>query len=226
MQDISIINGAGNPQTIKGPVEGRNPAEFSQGFVLSNEDYAALTALATLLGAPNSAPAADESVSAGLNALLKALLRDFQARMPELGAQTVANSQSITFASNHPPLAVEGVVTATFDGDAPLSNTELRATPLTVLDGTSPLSWIDMSGASTGSAITLHAADANRRAFLFQNCSDVNFTLSWWGAAGASAGLLIPPNTPPLIFVGFGCPRGELSIHCGLASKRYVALRV
>ncbi len=113
-------------------------------------------------------------------------------------------------------------VEATFTDYVGLTDTQLRATPVGVVDGTAAFVFTPVSNTSTGSAIALLGADANRKAFQFQNASDTDFTVNFDGTASASAGFLVAPGKL-LEFYGPACPKGAISIFCGASAKRYVA---
>ena len=173
--DISIPGGGGGTDVDLG----RADADSSLPFALSTEDFNALTGLAALIGLLNSAAAADETATTGINGLLKALLRDYRARTPELGPQLRENSQSITLASDHPAFQVTGNVLASFEGDAPLSNEELRAEPVVtnVIPITTAGDFLNTIIADGGTAQTLLSVNPNRLECILINTSNDDL---WW----------------------------------------------
>ena len=230
---------------------GRQNAAGSRPVAISTEDLAAINALGTLLGTGNASLASilaaltgGLSISASAlpsggstsalqtagNAILTSILT-------ALGAQATAALQtsgnavlSDILARLNDPLGV------TQDGafDVNITNASVLAEfdPLTfpgykpgtnvpVVDATANFVFTSASGTSTGSAIAALGADANRRAFQFQNASDTDFTVNFDGTASASAGFLVAPGKL-IEFYGPACPKGAVSVFCGASAKRYV----
>lgn len=87
-----------------------------------------------IFGAPNEVAAANEGSTAGIIPLLKAILRDFRARIPVLGQATMAQSIPVTIASNQSALSLTGTVgllvggSSAAGGSGAVSTSTLRIT--------------------------------------------------------------------------------------------------
>jgi len=222
---ILVKDGANIDRTVFRIDSGRQAAADSSAVVLSAEDLAAINAIATALA--GIATAANQSTgNSTLSSILTALGPAATAAL-----QTAGNTLlSDILARLNDPLGV------TQDGafDVNITNEAVQATfdaytypgykqgqNVPVLDGTASFTFVPASGTSTGSAIDALAANANRKAFQFQNASDTDFTVNFDGTASASAGFLVAPGKF-LEFYGAACPKGAVSIFCGASAKRYV----
>lgn len=216
---LPVVDGNGNPATIFTPRSGRANDEDSAGVALSNEDLAALNAIApaiaaaiasavtALLGAPATGAATAANQAAG-NTLLNTI------------ANELAGTLTVQFPESSPQ-SIAGSVTAIFD-----ALTYPGLTPsdtVTVVDGTAELVFIDYSGTTVGGAETLRPLDANRKGVEFQNTSDVNMRIRFVGAAGAAAGFLVQPGKTFRRYYKT-CPKGAISIWCGEGPKTYQLL--
>lgn len=207
---LSVLDAAGNPQTIQRPsTPGRAGENASRPVVLSTQDLAAITALATAAG----------------QLLTNETLADMLLRLQELVSADVSGVQTVTLESILTALqgginvafATPQEITGTVDFVAAGNVPVVSAGTFPVVDGSTDYVWLDRSITSNGSSQQVMAANANRQALYIENPSDRNqyfrFLSGTASIGGAGCILLVPGDFR--FYEGPACPKGQVQAICG-----------
>lgn len=119
--DYNTVDAETNPQGVSGDVGRQVFGEFGHSFVWDNYTHAQIATSNGLLGATSSTAPASDTATSGLNGRLQRIaqrLTSLIALLPStIGRKVMADSLSVTIASDQAEVPVSG----------PLTNTELRA---------------------------------------------------------------------------------------------------